>query len=93
MSKAAFHLKPVVDRLTERLKRSGKLLMDEKTAPVPDPGRGTRDDQDWIYLGASVNEDFLLVIINQKKRSLLSGLPGWRAGQGQSHRGGFLCAV
>jgi len=41
VSKAAFHLKPVVDRLAERLKRSGKLLMDEKKAPVLDPGRGT----------------------------------------------------
>ncbi len=33
-------LKPVVDRLAEHLKRSGKLFMDETTAPVLDPGRG-----------------------------------------------------
>ena len=41
VGKAAFHLKPVVDRLAEHLKRSGKLFMDETTAPVLDPGRGT----------------------------------------------------
>jgi len=37
---AAFHLRPVVDRLTEHLKASTKLFMDETTAPVLDPGRG-----------------------------------------------------
>ena len=54
---AAFHLKPVVDRLAERLKTSTKLFMDETTAPVLDPGRGrtktgylwalARDDRAW----------------------------------------------
>ncbi|MBY6059814.1 IS66 family transposase, partial [Leisingera daeponensis] len=34
---AAFHLGPVVDRLAEHLKGSGKLFMDETTAPVLDP--------------------------------------------------------
>lgn len=57
VGKAAFHLKPVVDRLAEHLKRSGKLFMDETSAPVLDPGRGTtktgylwalaRDDRAW----------------------------------------------
>ena len=57
IGKAAFHLRPVVDRLADRLKRSGKLFMDETTAPVLDPGRGTtktgylwalaRDDRPW----------------------------------------------
>jgi transposase len=57
VGKAAFHLKPVVDRLAEHLRRSGKLFMDETTAPVLDPGRGTtktgylwalaRDDRPW----------------------------------------------
>lgn len=57
VGKAAFHLKPVVDRLAAHLKRSGKLFMDETTAPVLDPGRGTtktgylwalaRDDRPW----------------------------------------------
>lgn len=37
---AAFHLGPVVDRLAEHLKGSGKLFIDETTAPVLDPGRG-----------------------------------------------------
>ena len=54
---AAFHLKPVVDRLAEHLKTSTKLFMDETTAPVLDPGRGrtktgyfwalARDDRRW----------------------------------------------
>ena len=57
VGKAAFHLKPVVDRLAQHLKRSGKLFMDETTAPVLDPGRGktktgylwalARDDRPW----------------------------------------------
>lgn len=57
VGKAAFHLKPVVDRLAEQLKRSDKLFMDETTAPVLDPGRGktktgylwalARDDRPW----------------------------------------------
>ncbi|MGF6862668.1 transposase [Rhodobacteraceae bacterium MBR-64] len=57
VGKAAFHLGPVVDRLAEHIKRSGKLFMDETTAPVLDPGRGTtktgylwalaRDDRPW----------------------------------------------
>ncbi|MEO0980655.1 MAG: IS66 family transposase [Pseudomonadota bacterium] len=55
--KAAFHLKPIVDRLAEHLKTSNKLFMDETTAPVLDPGRGktktgylwalARDDRSW----------------------------------------------
>ena len=45
-AKAAFHLKPVVDRLAEHLKRSAKLFMDETTAPVLDPGRAGRPKQD-----------------------------------------------
>ena len=54
---AAFHLRPVVDRLAERLKASTKLFMDETRAPVLDPGRGrtktgylwalARDDRGW----------------------------------------------
>ncbi len=54
---AAFHLKPVVDRLASHLKGSGKLFMDETRAPVLDPGRGrtktgwlwalARDDRSW----------------------------------------------
>lgn len=36
VGKAAFHLKPVVDRLAEHLKRSDKLFMDEGKPPVPD---------------------------------------------------------
>jgi len=55
--KAAFHLRPVFERMAEHIKASGKLFMDETTAPVLDPGRGktktgylwalTRDDRGW----------------------------------------------
>jgi transposase len=48
---------PVVDRMSELLKQSSKLFMDETTAPVLDPGRGrtktgyfwalARDDRPW----------------------------------------------
>jgi len=45
---AAFHLKPVVDRLAAHLKSAGKLFMDEARAPVLDPGRGkTRSGYLW----------------------------------------------
>lgn len=57
VGKAAFLLKPVHDRLFERLKASDKLFADETTAPVLDPGRGrtktgqlfayARDDRPW----------------------------------------------
>jgi len=57
VGRAAFHLAPVVDRMATLLKRSGKLFMDETTAPVLDPGRGRtktgylramlRDDRPW----------------------------------------------
>ena len=57
VGKAAFHLKPIIDRMAEHLKRSSKLFMDETTAPVLDPGRGVtktgylwalaRDDRPW----------------------------------------------
>ena len=57
VGRAAFHLAPVVDRLADHLKSSGKLFMDETRAPVLDPGRGktksgylwalARDDRRW----------------------------------------------
>jgi len=55
--KAAFHLRPIFDHMAGQLKSSGKLFMDETTAPVLDPGRGktktgylwaiARDDRGW----------------------------------------------
>ena len=55
--KAAFHLRPIVERMAEQIKRSPKLFMDETPAPVLDPGRGrtktgylwalARDDRGW----------------------------------------------
>ncbi len=57
VGRAAFLLRPVQERLFEKLKTSGKLFADETTAPVLDPGRGrtktgqlfayARDDRPW----------------------------------------------
>jgi transposase len=40
VGRAAFHLRPVHERLLDKLKASPKLFADETTAPVLDPGRG-----------------------------------------------------
>ena len=48
--RAAWMLKPLHERLMERLKASEKLFADETTAPVLDPGRGrTKTGQLWAY--------------------------------------------
>jgi len=57
VARAAFLLRPVHERLLDRLKASSKLFADETTAPVLDPGRGrtktgqlfayARDDRPW----------------------------------------------
>ena len=57
VGKAAFLLRPIHERLFERLKASDRLFADETTAPVLDPGRGrtktgqlfayARDDRPW----------------------------------------------
>ena len=48
--RAAWMLRPLHQRLLERLKASEKLFADETTAPVLDPGRGrTKTGQLWVY--------------------------------------------
>jgi transposase len=57
VGRAAFLLRPVHERLLDKLKASAKLFADETTAPVLDPGRGqtktgqlfayARDDRPW----------------------------------------------
>ena len=57
VGRASFHLAPIVARMAELMKQSGKLFLDETTAPVLDPGRGrtktgylwalARDDRPW----------------------------------------------
>ena len=50
VGRAAFHLRPVHERLIAKLKASPKLFADETTAPVLDPGRGrTKTGQLWAY--------------------------------------------
>jgi transposase len=50
VGRAAFLLRPVHERLLDRLKQSGRLFADETTAPVLDPGRGrTKTGQLWTY--------------------------------------------
>src|ERR1700731_4410104 len=47
---AAWHLRPLHERLLARLKQRPRLFADETTAPVLDPGRGrTKTDQFWAY--------------------------------------------
>src|ERR1700737_4953033 len=57
VGRGAFLLRPVYERLLDRLRASSKLFADETTAPVLDPGRGrtknsqplayARDDRPW----------------------------------------------
>src|SRR5580704_970941 len=57
VGRAAFMLRPMHERLLDKLKASSKLFADETTAPVLDPGRGrtktgqlfayVRDDRSW----------------------------------------------
>jgi len=50
VGRAAWHLRPVHERLLMALKGSAKLFADETTAPVLDPGRGrTKTGQLWAY--------------------------------------------
>ena len=48
VGQAAWHLRPLQDRLLARLKERSRLFADETTAPVLDPGRGcTKTGQLW----------------------------------------------
>ena len=50
VGRAAFHLRPVHDRLLAHIRASKKIFADETTAPVLDPGRGrTKTGQLWAY--------------------------------------------
>src|ERR687898_2352471 len=50
VGRAAFLLRPVHERLLDKLKTSPKLFANETTAPVLDPGRGrTKTGQLWAY--------------------------------------------
>ncbi len=47
---AAFHLRPLHERLLSMLRQRSKLFADETTVPVLDPGRGrTKTGQLWAY--------------------------------------------
>src|ERR1700684_223437 len=50
VGRAAWHLRPLHQRLLMRLKELPRLFADETTAPVLDPGRGrTKTGQLWAY--------------------------------------------
>jgi len=50
VGRAAWHLRPVHGRLLEHIRSSTKIVADETTAPVLDPGRGrTKTGQLWAY--------------------------------------------
>jgi len=51
MGTVAFHLAPIVERMSALMKLSGRLFMDETRAPVLDPGRGrTKTGYLWAVL-------------------------------------------
>jgi transposase len=51
MGTTAFHLASLVERMSVLMKLSGRLFMDETTAPVLDPGRGrTKTGYLWAVL-------------------------------------------
>jgi transposase len=50
VGRAAWHLRPVYERLLASIRSSTKIFADETTAPVLDPGRGrTKTGQFWAY--------------------------------------------
>jgi len=50
VGRAAWHLRPVHERLLENIRSSTKIFADETRAPVLDPGRGrTKTGQLWAY--------------------------------------------
>jgi hypothetical protein len=50
VGRAAWHLRPLQERLLVRLKERPRLFADETTAPVLDPGQGcTKTGQLWAY--------------------------------------------
>ena len=50
VGRAAWHLRPVHERLLEHIRSSTKIFADETTAPVLDPGRGrAKTGQLWAY--------------------------------------------
>ena len=50
VGRAAWHLRPLRDRVLEELRKAERLFADETTAPVLDPGRGrTKTGQLWAY--------------------------------------------
>jgi transposase len=50
VGRAAWHLRPVHERLLAHIRASTKIFADETTAPVLDPGRGrTKTGQLWAY--------------------------------------------
>ena len=50
VGRAAWHLRPVHERLLGHIRGSAKIFADETTAPVLDPGRGrTKTGQLWAY--------------------------------------------
>jgi len=50
VGRAAWHLRPLHERLLDRIRASTKIFADETTAPVLDPGRGrTKTGQLWAY--------------------------------------------
>jgi len=81
---AAWHLRPLQERLLVRLKERPRLFADETTAPVLDPGRGcTKTGQLWAYAADDRpwggRDPPGVVYVYAPDRNLNGQLPIWRA--------------
>jgi transposase len=86
VGRAAWHLRPVHERLLEHIRASTKIFADETTAPVLDPGRGrTKTGQLWAYArddrpfgGADPPIAVYVYAQNRKSEQPLAHLAGFR---------------
>jgi len=86
VGRAAWHLRPLHERLLEHIRASTKIFADETTAPVLDPGRGrTKTGQLWAYArddrpfgGADPPIAVYVYAQNRKSDQPLAHLAGFR---------------
>ena len=85
VGRAAWHLRPLHERLLEHIRASTKIFADETTAPVLDAGRGrTKTGQLWAYArddrpfgGADPPIAVYVYAQNSKAEQLLAHLAGF----------------
>jgi hypothetical protein len=81
VGRAAWHLRPVHERLLEHIRSSAKIFADETTAPVLDPGRGrTKTGQLWAYARDDSDDPPIAVYVyaqNRKSEQPIAHLAGF----------------